>query len=93
MFFFYFWLNQLSYKHYRKYLKDILKEHKNVFFYIGLKFNGGNVLTYDDKVLGESDDFEGNNFMDNDNSAVMVSNYKLNNLSGTSRQPFICQHN
>ena len=75
-------------------MKDLLDEHGDSHFYIGLKYSGGNVLTYDDKILGTVADFEGSDFkIKNSRPAIMVSEYKLHNLSGTSERPFICQHN
>ena len=83
---------ELLHDHYRTYLKDVLKEESGTFFYIGLMFERGEVLTFDNKVVGKAEDVA-NDFTEGYPNVMVDTAYDLSSNGGQDKQPFVCQHN
>ena len=77
---------------------EVEKSEMYKSWYIGLKYNGGNFVTYEDEVLGEiTDDMYDtydSMYADDEYPAVKVDyDYELFNDKADTPSPFICQHN
>jgi len=82
----------------KKTLKDALNgiSEKKTFF-VGLKYKGGNVVTYEDGFLGKASEFGGETKIDEHDVLqfvmVMAGPYLMYNTHGGTRAGVLCQHN
>ena len=84
---------QLLHKHSRKYFNDALKEEiAATRFYVGIKFQGDNLLNIDGDILGKMSSIVSE--LSTGYPYVKLSgDYQLYSTNGYNDDYFICQHN